>query len=348
MSNPNNSIYKSTGGKNVSRKKLYKLPRKHHGQKGGGFMANISKLFQGGEIPGSPQVDGDGNVVDIENDTNDESQMSTLTPDETTVKTPDETTVKTPDETPDETTVKTPDETTDETPVKTPDGKESNGLFQGFKNTVSESLSNTGEELNKYMSQSSTPVDDSDNESLMEPSSTNIQVPCDELLEENKKLREKINELQEEIKEILKKNINRLESREPSFSQDSSNISPIETNSSSENYMSMDSPEGMSETSSNDNMDISPDPLDKTSVESTSPENSQMEISPEGMSETSPNAMDISSGSLNEESNGSFGNEPFNQTSMDVSTDENVGGTKRRKKKNRKTKRKRNKRVSFQ
>jgi len=331
MSNRNKSIYKHKNGRNISHKKLYKLPSKHSGQKGGGIMDSIGSFFKGGEIPGSPAVDGDGNVVDVENDTNDKTSdnnevVDKVSDEEVVDKVADE-----EDEVVDNDENEVVDNDENENDNKTPNEEESTGVIQGIRDTVGQSLSATASEVKDYMTQPKNEEelselgDDSDNGSLMEPSSTNIQVPCDELLEENKKLREKIDELQEEIKAILKKDINRLESREPSFSQDSSNISPIETNSSSENYMSMDSPDGMSQTSSNDNMDISPDPLDKTSVESTSP----MEISP------------LLS---NTESNGSFGN----QTSMDVSPDENVGGTKRRKKKNRKTKRKRNKRVSFQ
>ena len=344
------SIYTPKKGRNISQKRLYKLPPKGHGQKGGGIMSAIGSFFKGGEIPGSPEVDGDGNVVDIENDTNDESQMSTLTSD------------------------KTPDETSD----KTPDEKKPDGLLQGIGKTVGQSIRATTGEINDYMSQSSTSVDDSDNESLMESSSVNIQVPCDELLAENKLLHEKVDQLQEEIKELLKKEVNRLESGQLLDSEDGSfSPSPIQQNSLSENNMEMDSPGEFSQPDPNVvTMEQSPESSSEMNISPESQDQSMETGSPGEFSQSDPNVvtteqspessseMDISQdqSSMETGSQEEFGqsnpnvvtmdNSPGSSSGMDISPDqsqmdENLGGTKRRRKKNRKTKRKRNKHVSF-
>ena len=68
MPNSKRTIYKPKKGRNVSQKKLYRLPSKHHVQKGGDLFGSIASIFKGGEVPGAPAVDGDGNIVDVEDD----------------------------------------------------------------------------------------------------------------------------------------------------------------------------------------------------------------------------------------------------------------------------------------
>jgi hypothetical protein len=154
----------------------------------------------------------------------------------------------------------------------------------------------------------------------MESSNVNIQVPCDELLAENKQLREKIDQLQEEIKELLKNQLTKLESNGSDFSQNSTNeITP-----------------NMGDNS--DTYDMSP----------MAPEqglgNEFGEASEEGGDEDFSGAP-TNTGVDGEASESMEPMAPKKEESTNV--EENVGGTKRHRKKHRKTKRKRNKHASF-
>ena len=313
MPNSKRTIYKPKKGRNVSQKKLYKLPSKHHGQKGGGFLDSLTSMLKGGEVPGSPKVDGDGNIVDIENDTSEKKEEETETP----VESKEET--ETPIGNDDDNKEKTEESTDNSDDGDEKEGEEKKGILKGLGETMGRSLSDATSEVQGYMTQpapeneSSADVDsadvdsDNDDNSLMESSNVNIQVPCDELLAENKQLREKIDQLQEEIKELLKNQLNKLESNGSDFSQNSTNeITP-----------------NMGENS--DTYDISP--MAPGPNEDFS-----------GASEEGPNE-NFSGASETEETN-EFSETPENNES-------NTGGTKKHRKKNRKTKRKRNKHVSF-
>ena len=324
MPNSKRTIYKPKKGRNVSQKKLYKLPSKHHGQKGGGFLDSLTSMLKGGEVPGSPKVDGDGNIVDIENDTSEKKEEETETP----VESKEET--ETPIGNDDDNKEKTEESTDNSDDGDEKEGEEKKGILKGLGETMGRSLSDATSEVQGYMTQpapeneSSADVDsadvdsDNDDNSLMESSNVNIQVPCDELLAENKQLREKIDQLQEEIKELLKNQLNKLESNGSDFSQNSTNeITP-----------------NMGENS--DTYDISPmAPGPNEDFSGASEEGLNEDFS--GASEEGPNE-DFSGAS--EEGPNEFSETPENNES-------NTGGTKKHRKKNRKTKRKRNKHVSF-
>ena len=229
MPNSKRTIYKPKKGRNVSQKKLYKLPSKHHGQKGGGFLDSLTSMLKGGEVPGSPKVDGDGNIVDIENDTSEKKEEETETP----VDSKEET--ETPIGNDDDNKEKTEESTDNSDDGDEKEGEEKKGILKGLGETMGRSLSDATSEVQGYMTQpaseneSSADVDSADvdsaddDNSLMESSNVNIQVPCDELLAENKQLREKIDQLQEEIKELLKNQLTKLESNGSDFSQNSTN-----------------------------------------------------------------------------------------------------------------------------
>ena len=199
MPNSKRTIYKPKKGRNISQKKLYKLPSKRHGQKGGGFFDSLTSMLKGGEVPGSPKVDGDGNIVDVEEETPATEEEQTETPSDDGEEKESEESTETPVVEEDKTEEKNDDET--ETPVVEEEQKK--GILKGLGETMGRSLSDATSEVQGYMTQpaseneSSADVDnadvdsDNDDNSLMESSNVNIQVPCDELLAENKQLREK-------------------------------------------------------------------------------------------------------------------------------------------------------------
>jgi hypothetical protein len=239
-------------------------------------------------------------------------------------------------------------------------------------------LSDAASEVQGYMTQSaaendSADADYSDDDSVMESSNVNIQVPCDELLAENKQLREKIDQLQEEIKELLKNQLTKLESNGSDFSQNSTNeITPNMVDNSDTYDMSPIAPEqgpgnGFGEASEEEggDEDFSGAPTN-TSVEGDGFGEASEEGGDEDFSGAPTNTSVDREGFVEASEEGGdedFSGAPTN-TSVDVeasesmepmapkkeestNVEENVGGTKRHRKKHRKTKRKRNKHASF-
>lgn len=304
MSNSKRSIYKPKKGRNVSQKKLYKLPSKKQGQKGGGFVDSLQQFFKGGEVPGSPEGDGEGNVQNVENDNRESNEMDVdSTPEDSKQK------VKTTQDIQEES-----DMNVDSSEEKPTEDEESDkkGFLQGVGETMNKSLQNTTSEIQDYITK---PNEFESSESTASESTTpvssdqaTVQISCNDILEENKRLREKIDELQEEIKELLKKEVNKLEGDESVVSNDFSQDST-----------------GFGE----------PSEVDQTSMDSQTPDdNSEMEISPIEQ-DGSPNEMSIS---MDPETP-----DDVDKTSIESKSEgvqDNIGGTKKYRKKHRKTKRK--------
>ena len=347
MPNSKRTIYKPKKGRNVSQKKLYKLPSKQHGQRGGGFFDSLTSMLKGGEVPGAPAVDGDGNIVDVEDDKKEEEGEETSAPEE---ENESKESTETPDEDGEEKESAESTETTINDGEK--EGEENKGILKGVGETMGRSLSDAASEVQGYMTQpasenDSDDADYSDNDSVMESSNVNIQVPCDELLAENKQLREKIDQLQEEIKELLKNQLTKLESNGSDFSQNSTNeITPNMGDNSDTYDMSPIAPEqgpgnGFGEASEEEggDEDFSGAPTN-TGVD----REGFVEASEEGGDEDFSGAPTNTSVDV-EASESMEPMAPKKEESTNV--EENVGGTKRHRKKHRKTKRKRNKHVSF-
>lgn len=354
MSNSKRTIYKPKKGRNVSQKKLYKLPSKHHGQKGGGFFDSLTSMLKGGEVPGAPAVDGDGNIVDVEDDKKEETPATEEEQTETPTNDGEEKESEESTETPDnEGEEKESEESPDDGEKE---GEENKGILKGVGETMGRSLSDAASEVQGYMTQpaaendSGADADYSDDDSVMESSNVNIQVPCDELLAENKQLREKIDQLQEEIKELLKNQLTKLESNGSDFSQNSTNEITPNMGENSDTYdMSPMAPEkeeteGFGESSEEDgDEDFSGAPTN-TGIEGENFSAPSEEGGDEDFSEA-PTNTGVEEEGFGEASESMEPMAPEKEDSTKV--EENVGGTKRHRKKNRKTKRKRNKHVSF-
>jgi len=337
MPNSKKSIYNPTKGRNVSQKKLYKLPNHMNGQKGGGIMDSISSFLKGGEIPGEPAVDGEGNIESIDND---ERKDSFETSDSKEEETPKEEETSKEEETPkeEETSkeevisnsmevetpmeevisnsmeVETPKEEVISNSMEVETPKEEKGLFEGIGETVSKSLSDTTSEIKDYVTQPTTEESsnfDDDSVGMESESLTTLQIPSEDVLVENKELRNKVNELQdkidqlqEEIKELLKSQL-----VVNNNSSSSGTMTPYNENT------TFESPEHRE----NNMLPFSPSPIERT--------------------DSSNHNMDV--GSFTPDS--TMGE---NNTTREDET--NTGGTKKYRKKQRKTKRKRNKKVTFQ
>jgi len=371
MSNSKRTIYKPKKGRNVSQKKLYKLPSKHHGQRGGGFFDSLTSMLKGGEVPGAPAVDGDGNIVDVEDDKKEETpateEEQTETPEEE--KESEEST-----ETPSDDGEEKESEESTETPSddgEEKEGDENKSILKGVGETMGRSLSDAASEVQGYMTQSaaendSADADYSDDDSVMESSNVNIQVPCDELLAENKQLREKIDQLQEEIKELLKNQLTKLESNGSDFSQNSTNEITPNMGDNSDTYdmspMAPEKEEGFGEASDEGfgeaptNTGVEGEGFSGASEEGFGEAPTNTGVEGEGFSGASeeggdedfseaPTNTGVEGEDFDEASESMEPMAPEKEDSTKV--EENVGGTKRHRKKNRKTKRKRNKHVSF-
>jgi len=352
MSNSKRTIYKPKKGRNVSQKKLYKLPSKHHTQRGGGFFDSLTSMLKGGEVPGAPAVDGDGNIVDVDDDKKEETpaieEEQTETPANDGEEKESEESTETPDNEGEE---KESEESPDDGEKE---GKEDKGILKGVGETMGRSLSDAASEVQGYMTQpaaendSSADADYSDNDSVMESSNVNIQVPCDELLAENKQLREKIDQLQEEIKELLKNQLTKLESNGSDSSQNSANeITPNMGDNSDTYDMSPMAPEKeeADDFGKEGDEDFSGAPTN-TDVDGEGFGEASEEGGDEDFSEAPTNTgVDGEADGFSEASESMEPMAPEKEDSTNV--EENVGGTKRHRKKNRKTKRKRNKHVSF-
>lgn len=336
MSNSKKSIYKPKKGRNVSHKKLYKLPSKHRGQKGGGIMDSIGAFFKGGEIPGGetnpePKMDGEGNVenMDVEtppaldNEVNSvqESKEEPIEIDSAEESKEEDSEEKSKEEEPME--IDSAEES------KEADSEEKSGVLQSVGSTISNvgatmgrSLKDTAGEVQSYMTEPSSEESTPSETPVVENDMATVQLSCNEVLEENRRLREKNEELQEEIKNLLKKQINQLEGNE----------SEGEGEDEDEN-------EGEGEGDSMEIVNTPPEELNQTSMEPESASEEPTAISPI-LNTGSSNEMSIS---MEPESS----TPPLDQTSMDVETPENgvqennnTGGTKKQRKKHRKTKRK--------
>lgn len=321
MSNSKRSIYKPKKGRNVSQKKLYKLPSKKQGQKGGGFVDSLQQFFKGGEVPGSPEGDGEGNVQNVENDNRESNEMDVdSTPEDSEQK------VKTTQDIQEES-----DMNVDSSEEKPTEDEESDkkGFLQGVGETMNKSLQNTTSEIQDYITK---PNEFESSESTASESTTpvssdqaTVQISCNDILEENKRLREKIDELQEEIKELLKKEVNKLEGDESVVSNDFSQDSTGFGESSSEESTGFGQPSLENEVTD----------MDQTSMDSQTPDdNSEMEISPIEQ-DGSPNEMSISMDPQTPDD--------LDKTSIESKSEgvqDNIGGTKKYRKKHRKTKRK--------
>lgn len=348
MPNSKRTIYKPKKGRNVSQKKLYRLPSKYHGQRGGGFFDSLTSMLKGGEVPGAPAVDGDGNIVDVEDDKKEETpateEEQTETPaDDDEEKESEESTETPTDDGEEKGSEESPDDGEKE-------GEENKGILKGVSETMGRSLSDAASEVQGYMTQpaaeNDSGADYSDDDSVMESSNVNIQVPCDELLAENKQLREKIDQLQEEIKELLKNQLTKLESKGSDFSQNSTNEITPNMGENSDTYdMSPMAPENketddFGEASEEDgDEDFSGVPTN-TGIEGEDFSAPSEEGGDEDFSGAPTNT------GVDGEADG-FGEPMAPEKEDSTNIEENVGGTKRHRKKNRKTKRKRNKHVSF-
>ena len=359
MPNSKRTIYKPKKGRNVSQKKLYRLPSKYHGQRGGGFFDSLTSMLKGGEVPGAPAVDGDGNIVDVEDDKKEETPATEEEQTETpaTEEEQTETPANDGEEKESEESTETPtDDGEEKGSEESPDdgekeGEENKGILKGVGETMGRSLSDAASEVQGYMTQpaaendSGADADYSDNDSVMESSNVNIQVPCDELLAENKQLREKIDQLQEEIKELLKNQLTKLESKGSDFSQNSTNEITPNMGENSDTYdispmaPEKEEAEGFGESSEEGGDEDFSEAPTNTDVEAEGFSGASEEGGDEDFSEAPTNT------GVDGEADG-FG-EPMAPEKESTNVEENVGGTKRHRNKHRKTKRKRNKHVSF-
>ena len=313
------TIYKPKKGTRISKKKLYKLPKKQHG---GDIFAELQRTFMGGEQ--------DSNVTPDQMEVDDKKQENA------TAETPVEgdATAETPVEG-DASATETPvegDASATETPVEgdasaadAPAEEDASqvGTLQGIGNTMADSA---GQMMKEITGPASPDADGDDGEVSTSPQGV-------ESVEDS--LRQKISDLQDKVIELQDQLIQERTINSSSVVEDQDMGQSEEMPSPSMDVDEM----GQGE-------DMSPPSIDVDEMGEGEKMSSSMDVDEMGegeeMASPSMNDQEMASPSMNDQEMASPSMNDDKTVPEDVS-----GGTKRSKKKKRKTRRKRNRKVRF-
>ena len=301
------TIYKPKKGTRISKKKLYKLPKKQHG---GDIFAELQRTFMGGEQ--------DSNVTPDQMEVDDKKQENA------TAETPVEgdATAETPVEG-DASATETPVEG-DASAADAPAEEDASqvGTLQGIGNTMADSAGQMMKEITGPASP------DAADDGEVSTSPQGVESVEDSLRQKISDLQDKVIELQDQL--IQERTINSSSVVEDQDMGEGEDMGPP----------SMDDQHmGQSE-------DMSPPSMDVDEMGEGEKMSSSMDVDEMGEGEemTSPsmNDQEMASPSMNDQEMASPSMNDDKTVPEDVS-----GGTKRSKKKKRKTRRKRNRKVRF-